>query len=444
MQFIFTLVFAFVALVFILQVRATGRLKKLLALGLVLRVVGGLSYLYIISAYYGRGDFTTYYEHGLEIADAIGRGDYSPLFDSYNWVGGRWWGTQFVISLTGMILSVFGPTLAGTFVIFAIIGYVGIVAFGLAFQRAFPAVSVERYFVWIVLFPSLWFWPAALGKDAVVLCGVGLATLGFVGRRGQFGWLSLALGVLLVFCVRPQVAATLVFALAAGFWLGTSGRWTPGRVLQGALILVIGGGVIVLSSGALGVELSDAEDVESYLDRRSELSARGGSSMEGNSTRWLAPINTLFRPFPWEAQGIMALLGSLEIGAMWVLAWLRRRRIRAFVRAYGGSRLFWAALVFVAVYSTALGMSIGNMGIIARQRVHILPFLFMFIAGGPKRQRTINKTAEAAGGHHVPCSMPATRAEATVSATRAEATVALEVHATAAVSRRVAGTLRAS
>jgi hypothetical protein len=144
-----------------------------------------------------------------------------------------------------------------------------------------------------------------------------------------------------------------------------------------------------LSSGAMGVELSDAEQVESYLDRRSELSARGGSSLERNSSRWLAPINTLFRPFPWEAQGIMALLGSLEVGAIWALAWLRRRRIRAFVRAYRGSRLFWAALVFVAVYSTALGMSIGNMGIIARQRVHILPFLFMFIAGGPKRPKPV-------------------------------------------------------
>jgi hypothetical protein len=388
LPFVLTLVFALIALVVILQVRATRRLKTLLAVGLVLRVVGGLGYLYIINAYYGRGDFTTYYERGLEIADAMGHGDYSPLLDSYDWVGGRWWGTQFCISLTGVILGLFGPTLAGAFVIYALIGYVGIVAFGLAFQRAFPAVPVERYFVWIALFPSLWFWPAALGKDAVVLCGVGLATLGFVGRRGQFGWLSLASGVLLVFCVRPQVAATLVFALAAGFWLGTSGRWSPGRILQGVLILIGGGGVIVLSSGALGVELHDVEEVENYLDRRSEVSARGGSSLEGSSAPWLAPINTLFRPFPWEAQGIMALLGSAEVASLWILAWLRRKRIRAFVRAYRGSRLFWTALVFVAVYSTALGMSIGNMGIIARQRVHILPFLLMFIAGGPKRQKT--------------------------------------------------------
>jgi len=235
---------------------------------------------------------------------------------------------------------------------------------------------------WIVLFPPLWFWPAALGKDAIVLCGVGLATLGFVGKHGRIGWLLLSAGVLLVFCVRPQVAATLAFAVAASFWMAVGVQWSAARVCQGALLLGAGVGVIVLSSGAIGVGLFDQEQVEGYLDRRANLSARGGSAIDEGGARWLAPINTLFRPFPWEVSSATTALASVEVVVLWGLAWFRRRKIMAFVRSQRRSRLFWMALVFVAVYATALGMSISNMGIIARQRVHILPFLFMFIAGG--------------------------------------------------------------
>ena len=41
-----------------------------------------------------------------------------------------------------------------------------------AFRRTYPELPPERYGAWVFLFPSLWFWSAALGKDALLLCGV--------------------------------------------------------------------------------------------------------------------------------------------------------------------------------------------------------------------------------------------------------------------------------
>ena len=196
----------------------------------------------------------------------------------------------------------------------------------------------------------------------------------------------MALGVALVFAIRPQVAATLAFGLAAGQWLGSGLRWTPMRMLQGALFLAIGVGIVSMAGGALGLELFNPEEVEGYFDEKAAGLNIGGSALGVEKVDpWLAPINVLFRPFIWEARGVTTLLAAIEVLVLWGLAWRRRQDIKAFVRAHRKTRLFWMGVVFTLFYATALGMSLTNVGIIARQRVHILPFVFLFFAGaGPR------------------------------------------------------------
>jgi hypothetical protein len=92
-------------------------------------------------------------------------------------------------------------------------------------------------------------------------------------------------------------------------------------------------------------------------------------------------ISVLARPFVWEARSVTALFAALEILAVWVLAWFQRQRIANFIYAYRGYPLFWMATVFILVYAVALGMAAGNLGVVARQRIHIFPLLFMFFSG---------------------------------------------------------------
>jgi hypothetical protein len=366
----------------LLHVQTSPRTRVLIITGLWLRVLGALAYLYLVGAYYGGGDFNLYYREGLEYADLISRGGMDAILQP--WLGGRWWGTYFVVRVSGLLLGVIGPTLPGAFIAFAIAGYVGILALWGAFGRAFPQADRTRALAWMVLFPSLWFWPAALGKDALVLCGTGLAVLGFVGRRRRPNWLLMAFGLFLVFCIRPQVAAVLALSIVAAYWLGTGRGWNLVRIIQGAALVLAGVAVLMLSSGSLGVELFDPQQVDDYLDSRATVSSRGGSALGapgGSHAPWFALMNTLFRPFPWEAHGITSLLASIEVVVLWALVWYRWRESKAFVRANRGTDLFWLAAIFVLVYATALGMSISNIGIIARQRVHILPFIFMLFAG---------------------------------------------------------------
>ncbi len=367
---------------------ARGPLRTMTLIGLWLRVAGAMVYLLVIGERYGGGDYVGYYHLGLEYARRWEMGGPSPIAGLFaGGLGSSWWGTAFTARLAGLVLSLLGPSLPGAFIVFALIGFVGIFALALAFMRAFPDAEWKRYLALVMLFPSLWFWPAALGKDAVVLCGVGLATLGFVGRGDRMRPVLMALGVAIVFVIRPQVAATLGFALVVGQWVGTMRRWSFFNLVQAVAILALGAWLVALSSGALGVKLFNREEVTDYLSGRGAASSIGGSAIEGGGSvsPWLAPVNTLFRPFPWEANGATALLASAEVLVLWGLVWGRRRAAVEFFRAHSHHRVLWMAVVFVALYSTALGMSLGNVGIIARQRVHILPFLFFFVAGGAHR-----------------------------------------------------------
>lgn len=368
--------------------RLTVSVRRLLVAGLAIRLVGSLAYLHGIGAAYGGGDYLLYYREGLQLADTAFTGGAYSIWDPDIWIRDSWWGTSFVTRVTALLLVIIGPTLSGAFIVYALLSYVGILGVAFAFYRAYPAIPLERYLLLVALFPSLWFWPAAVGKDALVLCGVGLATLGFVGRRARPQWALMAVGVGLVFCIRPQVAATLVFSLGAAQWLGAGLHWTLGNIVRGALFVGVGVWVLSLAAGALNVELFNSDEVEDYLASRSEVSAIGGSAMEvaeEGVSPWLATVTTLFRPFLWEARGLTAFLAALEMVVFWGIAWSRRRHINAFIRTQRRTRLFWFAAVFVVVYATALGMSISNLGIIARQRVHILPFLFLFFVGNEER-----------------------------------------------------------
>jgi hypothetical protein len=239
----------------------TPRLKQLLLVGMALRVGGAVVYLGLMNAYYGGGDYLLYYTQGLSYAETIWEDGAAAAFDPGRG-GSKWWGTGFVIRITGLLLSALGPTLLGTFLVFSLISYIGIVSMGLAFHRAYPHVPPARYLAWIVFFPSLWFWPASLGKDAILLAGVGLAALGYVGRRGRPIWLLMSLGLLIVFAIRPPVAGVLVLAFGGGHWLATMREWSFSRVLQGLTFSAAAALVVWLAGGALGFESIGVAEVD--------------------------------------------------------------------------------------------------------------------------------------------------------------------------------------
>jgi hypothetical protein len=383
-------------------------LKAVFFAGAALRVAGALArYGVLMGPYRGIGDAVKYYQHGLAYADRFRAFDFSPIWDSSQWTSHTWWGTQFMSFPSGFVLAVIGPTLVGEFIVFSLFAFLGLLCFIVAFQRAFPGASIARYAVWLLLFPSLWFWPSSVGKESITLLGLGLATLGFVGKRGRMRLIPLLLGLVIVFSIRPQVAALLVLGIVLAQWLALRGRWSFGRALQGLPLVALGLTVVWYSGRQVGIGSFDAEGLQSYVALDPARRLGGGSAIGAVSAGWsgapMAVVNVLLRPFPWEADNAMMLLSSAEIAGLWLLLWWRRRNVIAAMRQWHSSRFIALTLAFVMFYSVALGMMLSNLAIIARQRVFLFPFLFLLMEAVPavRRARTARASVRAVAAREI-------------------------------------------
>jgi hypothetical protein len=370
--------------------RLPRSLKNLIYVALAFRVIGTIArYVVLFRVYGGSGDARIYYRRGLEYAEALWQLNPGPLFDPANWWGGKWWGTQFMYFPSSLVLSITGPSMPGAFLVFSLLAFVGLYAFVTAFRRTYPDIPATRYARWVWLFPALWYWPSSIGKEAIVLLGLGLAILGYVGRNGRISWLLMGGGIFLIFGIRPQVAAVVILSIVIAHWLSlVSERWTLSNTVQASVLMVAGLAGIYVALQFTGIDGFDSEGVQSYLEDNKGRSVGGGSQMEAASVG-LAGIpvalgTILFRPFLWEVRNAMVLITSLEIMGFWAIVWYRRRSFLTALRYWRHDRLLRVAIPFILVYSVTLGMVMGNMAIIARQRIFLFPFLFLLLEAVPR------------------------------------------------------------
>lgn len=368
----------------------TSRLPRLVkwvvCLGLTFRVLGSIARYQVLFLFYdGVGDSRGYYGKGLLLADSFRQFDFSSLFETS--IRGSD-GTQFVRFVSGFVLTIIGSSMFTEFVVFSLFGFVGLAAFGWAFHRAYPNTRTHRYLIWIWLFPSLWYWPSSVGKEALVVMGLGIAVMGFVGRYGRIQWLALIGGSALTFAVRPQVTAVLLLSIMLAQWLAFDGRWTSGKLARGALILVIGLVGARYSMQRVGLEEFDIEGVQTYVETDKARETTGGTSVDpvsvGITGIPMAAVNVLFRPLPWEISNSMVLLSSLEIMTFWAIVFSRRRNLMRSLRYWRSDRFLRLSLAFILLYSVGLGLMIVNIGILARQRIFLFPFVFLLIEADPR------------------------------------------------------------
>ena len=96
----------------------------------------------------------------------------------------------------------------------------------------------------------------------------------------------------------------------------------------------------------------------------------------------MAVINVWFRPFLWEAHNPMAAVAALEMVLFWYLVWRHRRGVKPVLKNWRKSRLIAFAIPFLVLFTFMIGLVMGNMGLLARQRTPIFPFAFMIVAAG--------------------------------------------------------------
>ncbi|NCU32521.1 MAG: hypothetical protein EOM23_06235 [Candidatus Moranbacteria bacterium] len=370
--------------VFILAAISYG-LKLFVALVLQKMVYGG---------FYLDGDMNRYFMEGMNHYSDISNHFFSYIADFFL---RPVFGTYFMVRLSGLIFYVLGPTMeaGAAFCVFA--SSVGSYFFFLSFHQAFPKSNYLLFARLLFLWPSLLFWNSLLLKDPLLYSGLGFATFGlFIFLRGNRyrGGALFALGVTLGFMLKPHVM--LFFILVVPLLIVTRKKKQGGLPLFLKVFFV----VLTVFLGIFAYEFLSAhyvkEDVslaESMANIQSNM-AYGGSALQMKQVTSVGDIvyvpynvmTVIFRPFIFEAHNAMALFSALEgsVLMMYAFHWFSKRRRSKNKKEDSAFLMF--CIIYVLFSALAWSCVMGNMGTIVRQRIHLLPMLFMIIASGKMRR----------------------------------------------------------
>lgn len=390
---------AIMALVFIVSAYLIGRaarsshepwLPVLMTAAMAAKLVGsGVRYYVLEVIYDGSGDAGRYHNFAVEIADTWRSLDVPNLatvaFGSQ--------GTRFIAWVTGLFYAPFEPSQLGGFFIHAFLAFLGQFFFYLAFRTACPESRWKRYAILIFFWPTLVYWPSSIGKESFIILflGIGSWAAAALYRRYEIRWVPLiGVAAFMVSIVRVHVAALLVAALLAAVIV--ENRKSKDVIPFGRLLILVAGvaAAVPLVLGVaeefdLDLTAISADDLEPVFADVGDTTEQGGSSVSGGVIRGPLDIpegvlKVLFRPLPNEANNLQSLVASAEgvilLGlVVWQVPAMFRNRAQLRKSPY---LIFCLAYVAVFIWGWS---AILNLGIMARQRSLVIPFLLALIAG---------------------------------------------------------------
>jgi hypothetical protein len=356
---------------------------SLFLLAFILKLGGSaIRYWTGVDLYGGFADSARYHQDGQYFAGFFRQFDFS-VFDTIPQ------GTEGMSYLTGLLYTILPPSLPGSYLFFATLAFTGSVFYYRAFLGAYPQLKPNLYRFVIFFLPSVLFWPSSLGKDAWIFFSSGFIAYGLVQyiRQARLsGLLLTGLGLFLIGVIRPPVAAMITLAVVITYLV--QGMRTAKQFVGGVLVVGFGIFIYQFSTEYLlstkGLPEVSWSGLQKFYEYQQQQTYSGGSRFAPVVLLTLlgpiyAVVTVLFRPFIWEANNPQILVTALE-SMLWLgLFWSHRRTFLTRIRLM--TKDPW--LAFVAVYSIIMIFSlttIANFGLLARQRLMFLPFLWMLFA----------------------------------------------------------------
>ena len=368
--------------------RRDSFLQETMLVSLLARMAAVGAYLYLAYEVYGTSaDAIHYFNAGAQFAQ-----DFS-LRGSWQ-VAQPFWSNNFVTMVAGNLFIVIGSSIASGMVAFAILGFWGEYFFYRAFCVAFPSGDSRLAAMFLFLLPSLIFWSSSIGKDALMQLFLGLATYGcaiLMQRVEPKACAFLVLGIAGAALVRPHVALMSGIAIALTYLLGATRGGTLGVLAKiiGVPLLMVG--ILYLAGQArdfLAVDtFSQSEAVLQRVARNSQTGASAFGVGASLGDRILAAPFLFFRPFPWEAHNLQAVIAASEGLLLMGITWRRRKDLVAAVRHWRSSPFGFFILVFLVAFSVIFSAAITNFGLLARERIMAMPLLLMLFCLRPIADR---------------------------------------------------------
>jgi hypothetical protein len=332
--------------------------------------------IWVVDHYYhGITDYNRYVDQGSVLA---------RRFDAFHGLSGtntKFLGAGAVSVFAGIVMAVVGVDKLACFFVFGWLAFLGSICFYRAFSVTFPEANCRRYARMIFFVPSILFWTAGVSKETIMYVALGIAAYGAARVIAQLrgGALITAAGTLLGVYIRPQefVLFLSVFTFAALFRRRSKKRLGFLR----RLIMVGVQVTFILGAAALSGQLAKHGGIGlgTNLNNIAQNNAGQTSSIHYSSNPalyWRDVYYVLLDPLPINAhhggQRVAAVENSVLIGIF--LTSLRRMRYlpKLFVmRTYT-----LASFLYVAIFCYVFA-ALGNLGLIDRERVLMLPLLFV-------------------------------------------------------------------
>lgn len=295
-----------------------------------------------------------------------------------------------VILLTSIFTRLLDFSLLGTFLVYNIIGYIGLLAFygSLKLVTRDKSKNIQRLVLLIVFLPSISFWSSAIGKDAISFLAMGLSLWAALELNRRYRLMGIA--ILIMLCVRPHMAGMMIIGLSISLVVHGNISFLQ-RIILGAATCVATIIMIPFALDYAGVGGSDAEALMSYIDRRQGYNQRGGGGIDISSMSPPMQIFTyMFRPLPFEAAGVFQLAAAFEnIILLFLFVFGGITMLRGRKSPLDENRIFmW---VYILLAWILLAMTTANMGISARQKWMFAPMLiFLMISVMGKKSGSLS------------------------------------------------------
>ncbi len=392
-----------------LRKETDSRIAKLVVVALLAKIFGAVARYALTFELYGRADADAYHDSGAALARAFWDGNLNQVMEIH---APKLSGTPFINIVTGFFYVGTGPTKLGGFLIFSWLSFLGLFLFYKAIVIGFPEANRFRYAVLVFFLPSLVYWPSSLGKEAWICFALGVTTYGvaLILRHQPLGYPVAGLGLLGTAMPRPHITALCAVSLLVAYMLRRK-AWREsklgpvGKVV--GIVVLVGVGAFVATSAASFFKLDEVHQgsVTEVLDYAGKQSGQGGSEFEAARVKSPAEfpgaaLAVLFRPYPWEVSSAQGLLSSIEGMLLLVLFGATASRLLRLP-----ALMFRVPYVAYCVSYTAMFIiafsSIGNFGIMTRQRTQVMPFLLVLLAIPlePRREPEPTPTLEQRARH---------------------------------------------
>lgn len=371
----------------------------------VAHLASALAIVAVYTYFYRSGDLLVYFERGRglgryveydvtahlpQVLDLLLQREHSIPAQ----IPGSGTSTGSMIAVGGLVALITTSNWAGSILI-ASLSALGQAVLWLGFREIVPAERRNTALWAVFLAPSAVFWSSSLLKEVFALLGVGLIIRGGARvRTGALGYVAhvaagaLAIGLFKAYVLFPLAAALGVY----GYWSQAASKGgvklSPVALVSGAvatLAMVVALGEIfptyAIDSlvGSIETQQAASLTVEGGSDFRDASEERGPRGPLGLAVDLpFTLLTALFRPVLFESRNVMMLVNSLETTLLLFLFVTSLYRVgpRKLVGWVWRSPDLMACVVFVVLFSLAVGLATTNLGTLSRYRLPMMPFYF--------------------------------------------------------------------